>query len=477
MRHIKARLAWLLPVSLMIAWSALAHSTAPQYRVIDIGTLGGTSSTGTGINDLGQVTGYSTTAGDTATHAFIGDTHGGAPRDLGTLPGGTDSYGYAINRLGQVTGYASASTTAEPGYQSFAFISAPNGGALTAIDRPVGQGVWTVGYGINAGGRVSGVQTVGGINGSWGIVTGPNGTPLRGAGTLGGTFFSDSFTVAYGINAVANVTGYSVPGPGDWGGKTCSIPVHAFISDPHVGPLFDLGTLGGIRSEGTAVNVNGQVTGYSTMSGGVYPDCSTPDTYHAFIASGHGLVDLGTLPGLSCSYGWGINDLGVVVGSSSNGTSGVCDYPSHTTFNAYRGFVYINGIMYNLNARLAPIAAAHIKIQTATGINKKGWIVANGTDSHTGQTHAFVLIPRVTAAQQLAELGSDVPNDGTQRSLASKVRLAQTYLAANDIGATCSILEGFVREVRLQAGTAISSEVADGLIEDAGTILGGLKCH
>ena len=67
----------------------------------DLGTLGGNQSFGRGINDAGQVTGYSiTSTGET--HAFLYSN--GQMMDLGTL-GGAGSGGYAINNAGQVTGF------------------------------------------------------------------------------------------------------------------------------------------------------------------------------------------------------------------------------------------------------------------------------------------------------------------------------------------------------------------------------------
>ena len=78
--------------------------------MLDLGTLGGTDSDGYGINDSGQVTGYSHTTGDAAYHAFLYD---GTMHDLGTL-GGTYSYGFGINDSGQVTG--ESDTTGDADY-------------------------------------------------------------------------------------------------------------------------------------------------------------------------------------------------------------------------------------------------------------------------------------------------------------------------------------------------------------------------
>ncbi len=75
----------------------------PRYEVIDLGTLGGAESRAYGINEAGQVVGYSLTA-EGEQHAFVWDESAGMI-DLGTL-GGDKSIAYAINNRGQVVGSA-----------------------------------------------------------------------------------------------------------------------------------------------------------------------------------------------------------------------------------------------------------------------------------------------------------------------------------------------------------------------------------
>ena len=72
----------------------------------DLGTLGGSSSQGYGLNDSGEVTGTADLAGGAGSHAFLYSN--GQMQDLGTLPGYDGSTGLGINNSHQVTGYLSA---------------------------------------------------------------------------------------------------------------------------------------------------------------------------------------------------------------------------------------------------------------------------------------------------------------------------------------------------------------------------------
>src|SRR5207245_72610 len=113
----------------------------------DLGTLGGTSSGAIAVSASGQVVGESTTAGDTATHAFSW-TAGGGMVDLGAL-GGTTSVASAVSDRGQVVG-----------------------GSFTAGDAATHAFSWT------AGGGMVDLGTLGGTNSFLTIL----GSPFEGNG-------------------------------------------------------------------------------------------------------------------------------------------------------------------------------------------------------------------------------------------------------------------------------------------------------
>jgi probable HAF family extracellular repeat protein len=121
-------------------------------------------------------------------------------------------------------------------------------------------------------------------------------------------------SAALGINEHGHTVGYLAAGAGQ----------HAFVNSG-AGPA-DLGTLGGINSRAWGINGAGRIAGQSEIAGGAN---------RAFVADGGALVNLGTLGGAD-SIAQAVNGDGTIVGSSR-----IAD-------GEWRAFSYSSGAMANL---------------------------------------------------------------------------------------------------------------------------------
>jgi probable HAF family extracellular repeat protein len=144
------------------------------------------------INSSGQVAGLSPASGG-ATHAVIWSA-GGVIQDLGTL-GGTNSRSTDINDAGQVIG--SSQTTGDAATHFFLWSS---GSGMVDLNTTVNSAITSV-VEINATGQIIGTYTTGGA--SHAFLSTP-GTGLRDLGTLGGTTSAPT-----GLNDNGDVVGSS----------------------------------------------------------------------------------------------------------------------------------------------------------------------------------------------------------------------------------------------------------------------------
>lgn len=127
--------------------------------VTDLGTLGGLTSSGRDINNLGQVTGIAD-IGSGISHAFVYSQ--GRMVDLGTL-GGPRSEGLAINDRGEVVGFSSGSSSSP----LLAFLY--SGGQminLQSLMAPTMGAGWALvqANDINSNGNITGLATFNGVS-------------------------------------------------------------------------------------------------------------------------------------------------------------------------------------------------------------------------------------------------------------------------------------------------------------------------
>src|SRR5262249_53409328 len=117
---------------------------------------------------------------------------------------------------------------------------------------------------------------------------------IKDLGTLGG-----ETSGAEGINGAGQIVGLSQ--------ITSSTHYHGYVWDP--AGLRDLGTFGGAQSGSRAINSRGDIVGWSNTAN---------NEKHAFYDHDGQMIDLGSLAGTPVDA-YGLNDVGMVVGSYING--------------------------------------------------------------------------------------------------------------------------------------------------------------
>jgi len=336
----------LLPCLLLLI-TAPAICANYTYTMIDLGTPAGDAySVPRAVNASAQVTGAAGPNDSPDSSVFVYSK--GTFTVLGTL-GGNSGIGNGINVSGQVAGY---SENASGAYR--AFIS--NGDLL--IDVGDLGGGSAVAYAINDAGQVVGSSvTKDGSNHPFLYSKGQ----MIDLGTLGSPEGSEWWNSAEGINNSGVVTGYGYTSSGGLSGFTWSN-----------GVMTPLPNLGEEWTEAYAINNNGQVTGISANKQGYS---------HAYIANPNGTIkDLGSIgEAYNTSWGFAINDSGVVVGQAQLNNGNVV------------AFVYNGKKMQNLNSLVK--ADPGWTLIDARGVNNAGQIVCTGEDS-AGNLHSFLLTPR-----------------------------------------------------------------------------------
>ncbi len=437
------------------------RADVPLYQIIDIGTLGGESTSSSDINDAGQITGDSQLP-DGSFHAFLYTD--GEMTDLGALDG-SSSYANALNENGEVTGFAA---TAD-GTHAFLY----SDGRM--IDLGTIGGTFSRGNDINDSGQVTGIATT--ADDAYRPFLYTDGE-MRDLGTLG-----DRYATALSINDAGEVAGYYESrfrthafayGDGallDLASASVESYVEPYAqsinSSGHVtgvyrpagtnraflyraGGLVDLGTLGGEFSRGIAVNDASEVTGSASTADG---------ESHAFLYSGGMMHDLGALGG-RFSIGYAVNGSGDVAGNWAPVGGGL------------RAFVYTDGRMVDLD-----LGAFDALEATATDVNDAGQVTGTYTvlaDQNRVDARTYLATPISLLLSRLLDSATGVGPGG---SLASKVRQAIRRYEDADRDGTCAVLRAFAQQARAQSGTKhLAPETADELRAAAGSVRDALGC-
>lgn len=270
-----------------------AHPFITGANGMGITSLGNTGSTGeaTGINDSGQVVGWTSSAGSTARHAFITGANGAGITSLGSENGG-DTFAIAINNSGQVVGWYAENNGARKAY-----ITGPDGAGMTSLDTPGATNRSIFPLAINAAGQVAGFTWINGGADEQAFITGTNGKGMMMLETLGTQPYSYSY--ALDINNSGQVVGASSTSDG----------AQAFITGSDGNGMASLGTFGGTESEAAGINNTGQVVGWA----------DTVSSTDALLYSDGVLTDLSLLAPV-VSAGWSdlrataINDKAQIAG-------------------------------------------------------------------------------------------------------------------------------------------------------------------
>jgi len=458
-----------LLLALPVALSARPPGV-PHYILKDLGTFGGPNSVIGGtppLNSSGTVVGQadttesSPTLGGPISHAFMWNK--GYLTDLGTLPEGDDfSFALEINSSGTIAGISSDGTP-DPIFGEALFIGTVwKNGRITRL-ASLG-GTYSVPEGLNDLGQMAGgaattipdpdykwsgslYSTVKDIPSAtmWHAALWQNGT-IRDLGTLGGpasyAYFIDGGGQVAGVSYIRPQQPVQPPGTPLW---PDGVPlIHPFFWEN--GRMTDIGTLGGVFAFADAMNSVGQVVGRSDLRGdeamhafrwskgkmidlGTIGDAiSAPssindlgavvgflvgaDRIGGFLWRDGVMTDLGTLPGLTCTFPHSINNKGQVVGDADN-----CNFGVGGTV-----WLWQDGVGFvDLNALLPPGTDMHLL--EANFIDDRGEIVGEGLLPN-GDAHVFVLIPQGSSSDSEAATSGAVAARDAQAPYAAPVNLS-----------------------------------------------------
>jgi probable HAF family extracellular repeat protein len=363
----------MIPIALVVlAGPAIAKS----YRVVDLGTLGGTTSFAFGINNRGQIVGEAARE-DGVLRPVLWEN--GRTIDLDTL-GGASGRAFDVNESGVIVGRAAnAAERLRPFRLDYAKKGAmeeipPLPGAIPGTSSTDGTG-----YGINASGVITGF----GVNNA-GLLQAfiSNGASTTVVPTPGGTN-----SRAWDINDAGQIAGW---------GRDASNAIVGYRWSEAEGVTLVGNLVPGADVFAVGINNHGHVTGAIQKDFGHQTPGATAIS-RSFLWDGSNIVDIGLVAGFAGSAATLINDYGQIVGQAFN-------FDANGNPITPIAFLYDRGVNYDLNVLIPDDSGWNLT--RAYDINELGQIVGQG--EYQGQLRAFLLTPLLTSeAAQLREDTAD----------------------------------------------------------------------
>jgi probable HAF family extracellular repeat protein len=361
----------LLPAVALLLSLGAGHAEAQGYTLRFLGTVGGSNSSASAINNSGIVVGASDTAGNVSRHAALW-ANSSYPLDLGAGSQG-NSAATDINSLGQVVGNA-FSNGSSAGNAALTW-KAPGFAAAVELTHPGDTNGTTVANGINDAGKIVGsAQTADYFQHAtlWQTPTDP--ADIGGGGAL-------AVSAAQGINNLGQIVGWN---DSNLGGA--AVVRYAVLWGPSLMQT-PLGTLGGAQSFASSINDAGDIAGNAQRPGSTTYRATRWDT-----GAYANAIDLGTLGGEG-SFAQAINASGWVVGQAQNSSG------------AGRAALWQGNVAVDLNTLVDPsLAVAGWVLSNAADINDNGWIVGTTTNSVTGVSYGYLLTPSAVPEPQTTGL-------------------------------------------------------------------------
>lgn len=380
------KLSWVSPILLFLFFFQISTAIGGETligieAIVDLGTLGGTSSGANAINNNGWVTGNSFEASNPNQQAFIYKGSGNLIK-IPTL-GGLWGRGSAINEAGVVVGVSETS-----GGLDHPFVSINNVTRDLGVFN-AGGAYWGEAFGVNNNNQIVGYENCG-TDGNRAFLciysTSLNGCSERRqlcpTGRCTAEDINDSGIIVgqYITGCTSGAAKYNIS-TGQW---TCLAPLET-----------------GKGAAANSISSNNLIAGHAVITGD-YP--------HAVMWNANGTIkDLKTLaadPATGKNYfasGLSVNQHGQVVGFLS--------HPDHIGIPSYYRAFFSDGVrMINLT-NLLPSGSAWTTLNYASDIADDGRIVGWGLKSN-GEGHGFILKLTMNQPPILDFIGLKSVNEG-----------------------------------------------------------------